>query len=216
MPDERPQSFQIRSTDFNLSVRAVKPGFLFVSIFLSEVIMPVPDMTVFSSDHHSPYKKTYKEPTPEYKRNDFVRQIEGPQPASGDADMARHRGLNNTKFGRGFQRRRVENIVNPITQQNDMHKEMVSTRKQAMNTSRSQKLIAENYRSGYNLLTGDPRGSGPVDVKCGKKFIDTGAFAESRRSCALTVLKNSGGRYHAIEDPPPRHENNRPATLQLY
>ena len=85
--------------------------------------------------------------------------------------MAKHRGLRNTKFGKGFQRRRADDIINPITEHNEMHKEMIHARKQAMNTSRSQKLVAENYRSGFNLLTGDARGSGPADVKCGKKLL---------------------------------------------
>lgn len=178
--------------------------------------MPVPDINVFQSTHHSPYKKTFREPTAEYQKRDFTRQYEGPRAVGGEEALSRHNGLSNTKFGIGFQRRRQSDIENPISLQHEQMSMLAETRRRAMNSSRSSKLLDEAHRSGFNLVTGSSVGRGPVDVKSGKKFIDVCAYDDARRSSELTVLKNSGGRYHAVEPAPPRHENNRPSTFSLY
>jgi hypothetical protein len=174
------------------------------------------DLGVFQSDHHQIYKRTFKEPKAEYQKNDFTRQFEGGRAVSGDETIARHRGLANTKFGVGFQRRREGDITNPITQDNAQAQQAVESRKQYLANSRSQKLVDESVRSGFNMLTGETRGRGPVPVHEGKKFIDVNAYKEARRCSALTVLKNSGGRYHAIEEHPPPHPNAKPSTISLY
>lgn len=181
-----------------------------------DIKMPIPDLDVFESSHHSHYRKTYKEPTAEYHRMDYTRQFEGPKPVSGDEDMNKHGGLNNTRFGKGFQRRRQVDITNPISIEHEKCIAQSQSRKLLMSTSRSHKLLHENFRSGFNLLTGEAVGNGPKDVKSGKKFIDISAYDESRRCSGLTVLKNSGGRYHAIEPLPQRHANDKPSTFNLY
>lgn len=174
------------------------------------------DMSVFRSEHHVDYKRTFLEPRAEYQRNDFIRQNEGPCPKSGDASIDESKGLAATKFGKGFQRRRVTSIENTISTEHSHQQKIAEMRKQSLNESRSQKLFAESVRSGFDLLTGAPKGPPPKEHYSGKKFIDLGKYEESRRSNGLTILKNSNGRYHAIEQPPPVATYHRPSTLQLY
>lgn len=118
-------------------------------------------------------------------------------------------GLSTTRFGKGFQRRQVGDIRNPFSE--EQQRQMAANerdkvlRKQIMTQSRSQLLKDVDAKTGYNLLTHEARGNGPVTRVEGKVRIIPGQGEEVIHRGKQT-LKDTGGRYFLPLGSGPTHE----------
>ncbi len=167
----------------------------------------------FQSTHHEPYRRRSQEPSHEYVKREYTRHYEGTRPADGDTDMSRRNGLNATKFGKGFQRRRQDSIANPISDEHKKYEEIAALKKEACSASRSQFLKEQSTRNGYNPITGAVVGRVSPSRREGLKYLTDAMYTDSRQVRDLTKLLNSDGRY--FTDPAQFASHSRPHQNQI-
>lgn len=113
-------------------------------------------------------------------------------------------GLDQTRFHKGFYRRSYSDIFNEYYETDRKLREKYNTEKaeksKVLNHTRQQALIAMDVRSGYNIISGEIKGSGPpVPRPEGIRYKGDGLGSEAP-SRGKTILKESVGRYHAPLD----------------
>lgn len=89
-------------------------------------------------------------------------------------------GLQDTKFGIGFTRK--SDIINPEKDARDSYKQISLQNGAILNNNRRNNLKKVDEKSGYNIITGALKGSGPIVKNEGKKFVS--------KELALETIRN--------------------------
>lgn len=116
-------------------------------------------------------------------------------------------GLGDTKFGKGFQRKRQSDIINPAAEEVRSKKEAGMDRAAAMRAQRSSDNYQANERNGFNPITGAPKPNivPPSARETGKRSIipkvSTQVAANSR-----IFLRESDGRFFMPHATGVKHE----------
>jgi len=115
-----------------------------------------------------------------------------------------NQGLDQTRFHKGFNRRSYSDIFSEYYETDLKLREKYNAEKaeksRVMNHTRQQALIAMDVRSGYNIISGEIKGSGPpVPRPEGIRYKGEGLGSEAPAR-GKTTLKESVGRYHAPLD----------------
>ena len=104
-------------------------------------------------------------------------------------------GLSQTRFHKGFNRRQQSSIDNPgagSAKTDAIHKE---ERQKAIASIRKEYIKTQDVKTGYDIITGAPKGRGPVPTRMtGPKLVGDGLGPEAPQR-GKNVLRESGGRF---------------------
>ena len=111
-----------------------------------------------------------------------------------------HPSLNTSKFGKGFQRRQANNIINEVKNNNQDYSIISNIKKDEKNIQRTDNIRKKDSLCGYNVITGEkyqhitPHPQS-FETFTGKKIINDN-LSDYTIKHGQTVLKESKGRYH--------------------
>jgi hypothetical protein len=118
-------------------------------------------------------------------------------------------GLDQTRFHKGFQRRHQSKIDNPLAETSQMNAQAKNTRQESIATMRSQIIKAHDAKTGFDIITGAPRGSGPPrDKPMGIKKVGDGLGPEASTR-GKSILRESAGRFFTPLSSGHNHEHRQ-------
>ena len=129
------------------------------------------------------------------------------QDSEGLGTYTPHGGLNDTKFGAGFQRKRENDIINPAADEVRRNKEASMERMAAMRAQRQVDTYQANEKDGFNVITGAPKANivPPVARETGKRSIIPVVSTEVAANSRIT-LRESHGRFFMPHASGVKHE----------
>lgn len=117
-------------------------------------------------------------------------------------------GLNKTRFGKGFQRKNVQDISNPIKDIHQEHKNDVQSKSASLSKERHSFLKSIDNYNGYDIITGNSR-QGPGGMarsrKEGVRYLGDGLGPEAPHRANL-LLRDSSNRFFTPQYSGPNHE----------
>lgn len=117
-------------------------------------------------------------------------------------------GLSQTRFHKGFQRKQQADIRNPIAEQGQEFSRLYAEKSAKLAESRSQILNSIDKATGYNIITGQDVGKGPINKPYGRKSIANGLGPESRKAGEI-ALRNNETRFFTPHSSGQMHENRQ-------
>lgn len=128
-------------------------------------------------------------PINNYQINDFIQHYDGPKTTPHNIPTY----LNKVNLY-SPKRRPITSIENIRSIENKKYNEIVENKKEVLNNSRSEKLLQQNQKSGYNLITGEVYGNGPKPTRNHQRYIPDGLGPESQRR-GMQIMRDSESRY---------------------
>lgn len=129
------------------------------------------------------------------------------QDSGGLGTYSPHGGLLDTKFGKGFQRKREADISNPAAEEVRRVKEASMDRVATMRARRSADNYQATEKNGFNPITGAPKPHivPPTTRETGKRSIIPKVSTEVAANSRIT-LRESGGRFFMPHASGVKHE----------
>jgi hypothetical protein len=116
------------------------------------------------------------------------------------------KGINTTKFGKGFQRRREVDCTNPRKDEITLDKIKNNEKARATAAVRSHNIQAIDQMNGYDIITHTHRGNGPKDLSKGMKKVDNSMVREAVEKRSKKALQDAAGRYFLPLGSGPSHD----------
>jgi len=116
------------------------------------------------------------------------------------------KGLDTTKFGKGFQRRRQTDCTNPRKDEIEVDKIKNSEKARATAVVRSAAIRAIDQKNGYDIVTHAHVGNGPCERKTGMKKVDNTMVQEAVQKRSKKALQDAAGRYFLPLGSGPTHD----------
>jgi len=139
-----------------------------------------------------PFQRSYNDSFLQHKSNNIMYHNDYSAVQSGD--YSHNGGLGDTKFGKGFSRKYETSISNPIKDSINEYKKEAEKRGDMLNHERSQNLKRIDSLTGFNIITGELKGSGPKPHYEGKKRLD-GTMSEQTLKVGFSALRESKGKF---------------------
>jgi len=146
----------------------------------------------FKNHTAQPFQRSYNDNFLQHKSNNIMYHNDYSAVQSGD--YSHNGGLGDTKFGKGFSRKYETSISNPIKDSINEYKKEAERRGDMLNHERSQNLKRIDSLTGFNIITGELKGTGPKPVYEGKKRLD-GTMSEQTLKVGFTALRESKGKF---------------------
>jgi hypothetical protein len=105
------------------------------------------------------------------------------------------KGLKQTKFHKGFERRNKEQISNPIADQHNEFTRQYLEKSAKLSDARSKKLQSIDHTTGYNIITGSLRGAGPNLRPEGIRKVDDYGLGPEASTRGKVILRDSKSRF---------------------
>lgn len=104
-------------------------------------------------------------------------------------------GLDQTRFHKGFNRRPQCMIENPSAGKAQVDAAAKTARQEAITQMRTAAIISQDAKTGFDIITGAPRGQGPPPVRpTGIRKVGDGLGPEAPNR-GKTILRESAGRF---------------------
>ena len=135
----------------------------------------------------------------------IVNEVALPKQASSTTDgtFDPNGGLRDTKFGTGFTRKMT--IDNPAADEIARKQVEINAHKEHLLQKRADDLRLLDQKSGFNVITHAPKGTGPRPDRSGKRRIEMHVSDEIAANSRI-VLRESLGRFHMPHASGNQHE----------
>lgn len=140
-----------------------------------------------------PFQRSYNDTFLQHRSNNII--FHDDYSAAQTGNYTQNGGLTDTKFGKGFSRKYETSISNPIKDSINEYKKEAEKRGEMLNHGRSQNLKRIDSLTGFNIITGELKGSGPKVHHEGKKRLD-GTMSEQTLKVGFSALRESKGKFY--------------------
>ena len=147
----------------------------------------------FKNHTAQPFQRSYNDTFLQHKSNNIMYHNDYSAVQTGD--YSHNGGLGDTKFGKGFSRKYETSISNPIKDSINEYRKEAEKRGEMLNHERSQNLKRIDSLTGFNIITGELKGTGPKPHYEGKKRLD-GSMSEQTLKVGFSALRESKGKFY--------------------
>lgn len=140
-----------------------------------------------------PFQRSYNDTFLQHKSNNII--FHNDYSVTQKGDYSHNGGLGDTKFGKGFSRKYETSISNPIKDSINEYKIEAEKRGEMLNHGRSQNLKRIDSLTGFNIITGALKGTGPKEKFEGKKRLDGSMQSEQTLRNGFSSLRESKAKF---------------------